>query len=145
MQIASNVPAVLIEAKQKDDALAVVIDGATEFIFTDDSGLSTESYPDGRMFAEIVLYDMDQDGVMEIIPVMANGHKHEWLNGEIAFLKNYSMAWCIYYENGLFHCAENKMTAVLEDFKIYDAMPGCVQTDFPLYYTLEEGKIILNE
>ena len=142
VSLGTGVPEITVKAQLVDTFLKITIDDTAVFLFHDDSGLSTASYPGGKTFSEIILYDMNGDGIDELIPVMCNALRAEWADGSVVRLKNYSLAWCIYYDNGVFQCAEEKMTARLDPFLIYGSMPGCIHADFPFYYTLENGKLV---
>ncbi|MBQ8249020.1 MAG: serine/threonine protein kinase [Clostridia bacterium] len=144
INLGEGVSDIIISAKQNGTTFEITLGGGEAFTFTDDSDTSILSYPDGSTMCEIILYDMNGDGIAEIIPVMANAKRAEWSDGSVVLLRNYSLAWCIYYDNGTFKCADEKMTAEMDAFKIYASMPGCINADFPGYYNMKNGEIILN-
>ncbi len=135
-------PEALIEATKDGKTISIRIDGGEEFVFTDDSGLSTASYPGGGDYGELFFYDMNNDGVFDIIPLMSNGRMVKDLTGYESLLSNYALGWCIYSENGAFKRAEGEMCSIeYGGFFIYDTMPGYIVGDFPAYYKLTDGKI----
>lgn len=132
-----------ISAERRDASLLVTINKTISFIFTDDSSLSRTSYPQGSMMAELVFYDMNGDGTFEIIPIISNAVRARGGDGSITVLKNYSLGWCIYSNGKTYIRAENRMTALLDTFKIYASALGCIWTDFPAYYKLIDGRLVL--
>ena len=38
--------------------------------------------------------------------------------------------------------AEGRMESIFDPFRIYASMPGCINADFPEYYTLDGGVIV---
>lgn len=132
-----------VTAVQDNNSIIVIIDGKTTFTFTDDMGISPLDYPDGTTYGEIVFYDLNNDGALEIIPVITNAVKTQLLTGNISFLKNYTLGWCVYYDNGVYNCADGYMMARLDSFEINESTPGCIYADFPSYYTIKDGRVVL--
>ena len=144
IEVGDSLSSINVTASLVGSTLEISINDLYTFYFTDDSGLSTASYPDGVTVAEILFYDMNNDGIADLLPVMSNAIRAEWPDGSVSLLKNYSLAWCIYNDNNAFICANEKMTAEMEPFRIYASMQGCLNADFPGYYKLENGKIVLH-
>lgn len=132
-----------VTAVQDNNSIIVIINGKTTFTFTDDMGISPLDYPDGTTYGEIVFYDLNNDGTLEIIPVITNAVKTQLLTGSTSFLKNYTLGWCVYYDNGVYTCADGYMMARLDSFEIYASTPGIIHADFPSYYTIKDGRVIL--
>ena len=104
------------------------------------------SYSDSELFSEIIFYDLNNDGYLDVIPVVCDASAVQYPNDpDVSLLKNYSLAWCLYYDGGSFKRADGNMIALMEQFKIYASTPGCLWSDFPSYYELENGKIKLIE
>lgn len=143
INIGNGKPDLRIEAKRTAEKIHLTINGEATFSFTDNGSMPKLDYPQGKPLGEIIFYDMDNDGILEIIPILTNGVKTEWADGSTVLMKNYSLGWCIYYTENGFECAEGEMSALLEQFTIYSTMPGCINTDFPSYYKLEDGKIVI--
>ena len=138
-----NLDDTVMEVSCTNDKLTITLDGVSYDIennYTPD----VYSYPSGELFSEIIFYDLNDDGYLDIIPVICNALAVQYPNDpEISLLKNYSLAWCIYYDGNSFTLAEDNMIAYLESFRIYAATPGCLWTDFPSYYKLDNGIITL--
>lgn len=143
--LGENVPEIQISVVRRENIFELTINEKVTFIFSDDDSLSTESYPDGKFFSEIIFYDMNGDGVLDIIPVICNAVRSEWYEGDVSLLMNYSLGWCIYYDGNNFYCAEERMIAEYESFKIFSSNPGCLWTDFPAYYRLIDGGLVLQQ
>ena len=138
-----NLDDTVIEVACTNEKLTITVDGVSyniENSYTPD----VYSYPDGELFSEIIFYDLNNDGYLDIIPVICDALAVQYPNDpEVSLLKNYSLAWCIYYDGNSFILAEDNMIAYLEPFRIYAAAPGCLWTDFPSYYKLDNGIITL--
>lgn len=138
INIGSSLPMLKITAEKKDARCFITIDNQ-RFEFEDTYSPEVLSYSDSSKIAEIVFYDMNGDGVLDIIPVISDA-----LVTEFNVLKNYSVAWCIYSDlNGGFKQADGTMLAYMQPFKVYDTAPGCIWADFPTYYVLEDGTLNL--
>lgn len=138
----ANSSTIKISAVKKDNQCSVTVNNET-FDFEDTYSPEVLSYTDSSKIAEIIFYDMNDDNVPEIIPVMCDAVVAEF-KGEVTVLKNYSVAWCIYsdLQEG-YKIADGEMYAYLEPFKIYDSAYGCLWTDFSSYYKLEDNKMNL--
>lgn len=138
INIASSLPLLKITAEKKDARCFITIDNQ-RFEFEDTYTPEVLSYPDSTKIAEIIFYDMNGDGILDVIPVISDA-----LVTEANVLKNYSVAWCIYSDlNGGFKQSDGTMLAYMQPFKIYDTAPGCLWSDFPTYYILEDGTLNL--
>lgn len=129
-----------ITAERNGDTCRITVDGTT-FSFEDDHSLSKADYPSGTTHMEILFYDMNEDGILDILPIIANAAKVQWQDGTVNLLKNYTLAWCIWYDGRDFRRCDTRMECVLERFCVFQA-PGCLWTDFPYYYKLEAGEIV---
>lgn len=135
----------VIEVACTNDKLKITVDGIS-YDFENDYTPDAYSYPDGELLSEIIFYDLNNDGYLDIIPVICNAVAVQYPNdSDVSLLKNYSLAWCIYYDGSSFNLAEGCMIAYMEPFRIYAAAPGCLWTDFPSYYKLENNAITLNQ
>jgi len=135
----------LISARHDGKNLELEINGEDVFVFKDETQLLAVDYPGGKMYAEVIFYDLDDDGSLEIIPMIANAVESEWANGDVSLLKNYSLGWCIYKEDGKYVQANGVMEAQFDGLSIYDNAPGCIWGDFPSYYTLENGELVIKQ
>ena len=133
-----NVP---ITAIRDGGTCEVTVNGTT-FTFVDDGTMPTVDYPSGTPYAELLFYDLNSDGVLDILPIVSNALKTQWLDGTIVMLRNYSLGWCVYHNGTDFVPAEGMMIAELEPFMLYETTPGLLWTDFPEYYTLTDGVLI---
>ncbi len=132
-----------IDAERSDTTIRVTINKTISFTFSDDRSLPRTSYPNGDIMAELIFYDMNNDGIFEIIPIISNAIRTKWNDGSIVVQKNYSLGWCIYLNGESYIRAENRMAALLDTFKIDARAPGCIWTDFPACYKLIDGKMVL--
>lgn len=143
VSLRDNLDDTVIEVTHTNDKLTITVDGVSYDIennYTPD----VYSYQDGELFSEIIFYDMNNDGYLDIVPVICDALAVQYPNdSEVSLLKNYSIAWCIYYDGNSFNLAEGNMIAHLEPFRILAAAPGCLWTDFPSYYKLDNGVITL--
>lgn len=138
VNIGSSLPLLKITAEKKDARCFITIDNQ-RFEFEDTYTPEVLSYPDSTKIAEIIFYDMNGDGILDVIPVISDA-----LVTEANVMKNYSVAWCIYSDlNGGFKQSDGTMLAYMQPFKIYDTAPGCLWSDFPTYYILEDGTLNL--
>ena len=142
ISLESAVGKVLVEVIRKETQIKVIVDEEYEFLFTDNYEMTEVSYPDGSSYAEIVFYDLDADGTLEIIPVMTNAVKVEVQDGSVSLLRNYTVAWCIYKDGNTFRCAEGQMLAEFEPLRIASDA-GCIWSDFLTYYVLKDGKLLV--
>ncbi|MGN0691723.1 MAG: hypothetical protein ACI4K7_05200, partial [Oscillospiraceae bacterium] len=101
-------------------------------------------YEDSSKVAEIIFYDMNCDGILDILPVMSDALIVHYSDDD-QLRKNYSVAWCIYSDSqGNYQMAEGEMIARYTAFKTDDSAPGCLYADFMDYYTLEDGVPVLH-
>ena len=144
VSLSDRLKPVTLDVIKSDTGFQLKINGETTFSFEQDDSLPTASYPGGQIYGELLLFDFDQDGVLEIIPILCNACLVTWSSGK-HLLKNYSLGWCIDYdEEKGFLLAEGRMTARMDPFIIYASMPGCISTDFPAYYQLKDRTLVLN-
>lgn len=142
IDIGGELKDILVSATKDDNGFSITINKNTTYYFSKDTSLSNTDYPNGEIFAEILFYDINNDGTMEIIPILCDAVSTKWEDGETVLLKNYSLGWCIYNDGESFKLANGRMLADMESFKIYSSSPNCVWTDFPMYYTLEDGSLV---
>lgn len=129
---------------EKDGSCCNVTVNGVDFAFEDTYVPYAYSYTDSTKIAELVFYDMNSDGIPDILPVMSDALIVEY-RGETNIMKNYSVGWCIYSNfDGGFSAAEGEMYSYTEPFDIYNSSPGCIFADFPSYYRLEDGVLELN-
>lgn len=129
---------------EKDGSCCNVTVNGVDFAFEDTYVPYAYSYTDSTKIAELVFYDMNSDGIPDILPVMSDALIVEYL-GETNIMKNYSVGWCIYSNSdGGFSAAEGEMYSYTEPFDIYNSSPGCIFADFLSYYRLEDGVLELN-
>ena len=129
---------------EKDGSCCNVTVNGIDFAFEDTYVPYAYSYTDSTKIAELVFYDMNSDGIPDILPVMSDALIVEY-RGETNIMKNYSVGWCIYSNSdGGFSAAEGEMYSYTEPFDIYSSSPGCIFADFPSYYRLEDGVLELN-
>lgn len=129
---------------EKDGSCCNVTVNGVDFAFEDTYVPYAYSYTDSTKIAELVFYDMNSDGIPDILPVMSDALIVEY-RGETNIMKNYSVGWCIYSNSdGGFSAAEGEMYSYTEPFDIYSSSPGCIFADFPSYYRLEDGVLELN-
>ena len=111
-----------------------------ELIF--DSDISTQSYDQSRVFGELFLWDMNQDGTKEILAILADGLTYTGSDGDHTLL-NGSSAWVIYQTGeNTYDLADGNIITMFDFPSIYDAQSGCVWGEFPLYYQLQDGKLV---
>lgn len=129
---------------EKDGSCCNVTVNGVDFAFEDTYVPYAYSYTDSTKIAELVFYDMNSDGIPDILPVLSDALIVEY-RGETNIMKNYSVGWCIYSNSdGGFSAAEGEMYSYTEPFDIYNSSPGCIFADFPSYYRLEDGVLELN-
>lgn len=130
-----------ITAVREQDSCRVTIQDGPTFTFEDDHTLSTASYPNGDTYMEILFYDMNNDGQLEILPVISNALRADWPDGSVSLMKNYTLAWCVYYDGAAYQCDQTQMTSK-QTFHIDTFSPGQLWTDFINYYTLKNDTLI---
>lgn len=134
---------VKIAAEKSGGSCTVTVNGE-EFSFEDTFVPGAYSYQDSSKVAELVFYDMNGDGILDILPFISDALIVEYSDGQ-ALRENYTSAWCIYSdEQGNYKLAEGEMNAYPEHFSIYESSPGILWSDFPTYYKLENGSMILH-
>ena len=134
---------VTLTVSKSDTGFQLRTDSGETFSFERDASLSTASYPGGEIYGELLFFDLNGDGALEIVPVICNAVIAPGYDGSQLMLKNYSLGWCIYYdEEAGFVQAEGRMESIFDPFRIYASMPGCINADFPEYYTLDGGVIV---
>lgn len=142
IDISGELKDILVSATKDSNGFRITIDKNATYYCVKDTSLSNADYPNGEIFAEVLFYDLNNDGAVEIIPVLCDAVSAKWADGETVLLKNYSLGWCIYNDGESFKLANGRMLADMEGFKIYSSSPSCVWTDFPMYYKLENGSIV---
>lgn len=142
IDISNELKDILVSATKDSNGFSITIDKNTTYHFSKDTSLSNADYPNGEIFAEVLFYDLNNDGTIEIIPILCDAVSAKWADGETVLLKNYSLGWCIYSDGESFNLANGRMLSEMEGFKIYSSSPSCVWADFPMYYKLENGSIV---
>lgn len=141
--LGEDIPPVKIAAEKSGGSCTVTVNGE-EFSFEDTFVPGAYSYQDSSKVAELVFYDMNGDGILDILPFISDALIVEYSDGQ-ALRENYTSAWCIYSdEQGNYKLAEGEMNAYPEHFSIYESSPGILWSDFPTYYKLENGSMILH-
>ncbi|MCI5903663.1 MAG: protein kinase [Oscillospiraceae bacterium] len=141
--LGEDIPPVKIAAEKSGSSCTVTVNGE-EFSFEDTFVPGAYSYQDSSKVAELVFYDMNGDGILDILPFISDALIVEYSDGQ-ALRENYTSAWCIYSdEQGNYKLAEGEMNAYPEHFSIYESSPGILWSDFPTYYKLENGSMILH-
>lgn len=141
--LGEDIPPVKIAAEKSGSSCTVTVNGE-EFSFEDTFVPGAYSYQDSSKVAELVFYDMNGDGILDILPFISDAIIVEYSDGQ-SLHENYTSAWCIYSdEQGNYKLAEGEMNAYPEHFSIYESSPGILWSDFPTYYKLEDGSMILH-
>lgn len=134
-----------IDINKIENGLKLIIDSAYEFEVQYSDVSEIKDYENTEIISEIILYDMDNDGIDEIIPTLCDGRIESDKVG-IYLLRNGTNAWCIFRNHkGEYQTAKEKMVAEYEPIRIYRASPGLLWTDFPCYYELKNEEIIRRE
>lgn len=129
-------------AVQKSGSKCTVTVNDKAFSFEDTFVPEAYSYQDSSKVAEIVFYDMNGDGVLDILPFISDAQIVDYYD-EPDLNQNYSVAWCVYSdEKDGYRQAEGEMYSYMGHFSISDFSPECVWTDFPGSYTLENGVLV---
>lgn len=129
-------------AVQKSGSKCTVIVNDQAFSFEDTFIPEAYSYQDSNKVAEIVFYDMNGDGILDILPFISDAQIVNYYDGP-DLNQNYSMAWCIYSDaQGGYRQADGEMYSYMGHFSISDFSPECVWTDFLVSYTLENGVLV---
>ncbi len=129
-------------AVQKNGSKCTVTVNDETFLFEDTFVPEAYSYQDSNKVAEIVFYDMNGDGILDILPFISDAQIVNYYDGP-DLNQNYSVAWCIYSdEKDDYRQADGEMYSYMGHFTIYESSPGCVWTDFPGSYTLENGVLV---
>lgn len=140
--VGDSVPEIRIKAEKQGSLCSVMINDEL-YEFENTYTPEVLSYSDSRKIAEIAFYDMNGDGILDIIPAICDGVVDEF-NGEITVLKNYSEAWCIYSDSqGGYKQADGEMFSYNDSFSVYESLPNCIWSDFTSYYSLEKNAITL--
>ena len=146
INLGEGVPEALIEVVALEGKYTLTINKADSFRIENIHTTSSYDYPDGSLFAEIIFYDVNSDGILEILPILCDAHAVPYpKDANVSLLKNYSLGWCIFYDGEQYQLAEGEMMSRYDPFRIYATCPGTLQADFPGYYKLDEGKIIFVE
>lgn len=123
---------------QSEDALELSVNGE-KFELTYDFTEFGKSYDDTGLLSEIVLYDLNQDGMYEILPLICDGI---FVETEGYILKNGSVAWCLYLDgDGTYKLAEGVATSMIDPLCIYADSPDVIWGDFPIGFRLTDGCI----
>lgn len=142
ISVGDDTPPIRISAQKSGSKCTVTVNNEM-FSFEDTFIPEAYSYSDSSKFAEIIFYDMNCDGILDIMPVICDARIVSYYDGD-ELLENYTVAWCIYSDTkGNYKLAKGEMYAYVSPFKIYDSSPGCLYADFPNYYTLEDGEMVL--
>lgn len=133
-----------LEVALDGNTLRVCLDDTFSEEFTYDFDSQVKSYEDSAVMTDVVLYDFDNDGTFEIVPIMADARVVEEYGGDI--LLNESVAWCIVIkDDSSFVVAEGIMESLIDPFRIFEVSPDCIYGDFPTYYCLQDEKIVINQ
>lgn len=143
LPLGDEIPPVKI-AVQKSGSKCTVTVNDEIFSFEDTFVPEAYSYQDSRKVAEIVFYDMNGDGVLDILPFISDAQIVNYYD-EPDLNQNYSVAWCVYSdEKDGYRQADGEMYSYMGQFSISDFSPECVWTDFPGSYTLENGVLVFH-
>ena len=134
-----------IDINKIENGLKIIIDSVYEFEVQYSDVSEIKDYDNTEIISEVILYDMDKDGIAEIIPTLCDGRIESDELGTY-MLRNGTNAWCIFRNHkGEYQTAQEKMVAEYEPIRIYRASPGLLWTDFPDYYELKNEEIIRQE
>ena len=86
VKVGENVPLLNITAEKNDARLSVAV-SEQRFEFEDDYSPEALSYNDSGKIAELIFYDMNGDGTLEIIPVISDALVNVF-NDDVYVLKN---------------------------------------------------------
>ena len=142
---ADGVQPVHMKVTRDDDVCTMTIDGKEILTFGADDSFSALSYPDGQIWADIIFYDLNGDGRLDIIPAVSNAVRVEWMDGSVVLMRNYSLAWCVYYDGTGYCAAEGRMETVLDSLCLMEAVPHAIFGDNLSYYELKDGKLELTQ
>ena len=132
-----------VEVVSSDGKYTITVNDKESFVVESTYTPENYDYPNGKMMAEIIFYDMNGDGVLEIIPVLSNAAVVQYQKDtEVAYLRNYSYARCIYFDGGRYRLASGEMIAKAEKLRIFATYPGCIMADFPSYYKLVGEELV---
>ncbi len=141
LPLGDEIPPVKIAVQKSGSKCTVTVNGET-FSFEDTFVPEVYSYQDSSKVAEIVFYDINGDGVLDILPFISDAQIVNYYDGP-DLNQNYSVAWCIYSDaQGVYRQAEGEMYSYTGHFSISDFSPECVWTDFPGSYTLENRVLV---
>jgi len=129
----------IIKANLEDNMLVLQIGDNFKETLEYDISVSSKDYDNTSFHSEIVLYDLNYDGIDEIIPVIADAFITDEQNPTV--LRNGMTAWCIGFDND-FYLADGEMTTVYDVLTINGTTPDYIWGEFPKCYKLEERKII---
>lgn len=141
IEVGEEIPPISITAEKIGSRITITLNNEV-FSLEDTYVPQVYSYPNSMKAAEIVIYDINEDGKPDFIPVICDAVIAE-NNGDTEFLRNYSAARCIYSDaQGKYIQAEGDMYSYLDPITIYESSPDCLWVDFPSYYRFENGKMV---
>ncbi len=133
-----------IKAQKTENGLDITL-GNKIFSFEDSGNLPKEPYPhDAELFCDIVFHDINLDGVCEIFPILGNGIVVSTAATDFMQL-NYTIAWCLYFEDGEFKLAEGEMVNESGAFSISQHTPYAFWVDGINFYALDGDKIYYSD
>jgi len=131
-----------VQASFRGDTVSISINGLLNENLTFDRSISSGSYENTDLVSEIVIYDFDRDGIMEVMPIIGDVRMTD--EAIPTRLSNGMMAWCIYYD-GVGHLAEGNIITDYHAISLYADTPGEIWGEFPDVYRLEGGKLVKYE
>lgn len=137
--LGKKMPKTEVKVNATGKNFTLTINEKISFSYEDTYIINEYSYPYTKSVMEVNFYDINRDGVLEIIPVVGNAGVYVDDRGEVWNLKNDARAFCIYYEEGDYHLAEGEMTGLDGDLRFY--WGDGVIFGFPAEYELVDGKI----
>lgn len=134
-----GLPKTEVEVHAQGKKFTLTINEEYTFSFEDTYIMNEYSYPHTKSVMEVNFYDINRDGVLEIMPVVGNAgvYVDDW--GEVWNLKNDARAFCIYYEEGDYHLAEGVIVGEEGDLRFY--WGDGVIFGWPAEYELADGVI----
>lgn len=134
-----GLPKTEVEVQAQGKKFTLTINEEHTFSFEDTYIMNEYSHPHTKSVMEVNFYDINRDGVLEIMPVVGNAgvYVDDW--GEVWNLKNDARAFCIYYEEGGYHLAEGVIVGEEGDLRFY--WGDGVIFGWPAEYELVDGVI----
>lgn len=142
VSISNNLENISMHIEKSDNTITISIGDDYVQTFSYDKSISSTDYNSNGFHSDIILYDLNKDGLYEIIPLIADAYLYDEADSDNRMVMlNGTMAWIVGYDEG-FYTASGDIKSVMDKLSVNESTPNCIWGEFPKYYKFENKEII---